>query len=447
MTTARVTVVGGGFAGVECAFQLARRGHRVRLFEMRPERTTDAHTSDRLAEMVCSNSFRSDNPQNAVGLLKREMELVGSLVMEEARRAAVPAGDALAVDRTVFADGVTRRVAALSGIEVVRAEVPELLEPGDGFVVVATGPLTSPSLERSLLAALGESYLYFYDSVAPIVEASSIDLTKLYALSRYGKGGGDDYLNVPLSRAEYEAFVQALLAGEKVPFHDFEKAVYFEGCLPIEAMAERGVETLRHGPMKPFGLPDPRTGREPYAVVQLRQDDLAKEHYNLVGFQTKLKIGEQKRVFRMLPGLENAEFVRFGMLHRNTYLNGPQHLDRLFRWKKDPRVFFAGQITGVEGYLESAATGLMVGATLAQLLEGKEPAPLAYSTALGSLSRHVSTERTSRFDPANVSFGIIDDSEVPSSKDRAHRRQEICRRALASVAEWRDRALPSPVLA
>jgi methylenetetrahydrofolate--tRNA-(uracil-5-)-methyltransferase len=279
------------------------------------------------------------------------------------------------------------------------------------------------------------------------VEASSIDLTKLYALSRYGKGGGDDYLNVPLSRAEYEAFVQTLLAGEKVPFHDFEKAVYFEGCLPIEAMAERGVETLRHGPMKPFGLPDPRTGREPYAVVQLRQDDLAKEHYNLVGFQTKLKIGEQKRVFRMLPGLENAEFVRFGMLHRNTYLNGPQHLDRLFRWKKDPRVFFAGQITGVEGYLESAATGLMVGATLAQLLEGKEPAPLAYSTALGSLSRHVSTERTSRFDPANVSFGIIDDSEVPSSKDRAHRRQEICRRALASVAEWRDRALPSPVLA
>jgi methylenetetrahydrofolate--tRNA-(uracil-5-)-methyltransferase len=447
MTTARVTVVGGGFAGVECAFQLARRGHGVRLFEMRPERTTDAHTSDRLAEMVCSNSFRSDNPQNAVGLLKREMELVGSLVMEEARRAAVPAGDALAVDRTVFADGVTRRVAALSGIEVVRAEVPELLEPGDGFVVVATGPLTSPSLERSLLAALGESYLYFYDSVAPIVEASSIDLTKLYALSRYGKGGGDDYLNVPLSRAEYEAFVQTLLAGEKVPFHDFEKAVYFEGCLPIEAMAERGVETLRHGPMKPFGLPDPRTGREPYAVVQLRQDDLAKEHYNLVGFQTKLKIGEQKRVFRMLPGLENAEFVRFGMLHRNTYLNGPQHLDRLFRWKKDPRVFFAGQITGVEGYLESAATGLMVGATLAQLLEGKEPAPLAYSTALGSLSRHVSTERTSRFDPANVSFGIIDDSEVPSSKDRAHRRQEICRRALASVAEWRDRALPSPVLA
>ena len=437
-----VTVIGGGFAGVECAWQLARRGHAVRLFEMRPVRTTDAHTSDRLAEMVCSNSFRSDNPQNAVGLLKREMELVGSVVMEEARRAAVPAGDALAVDRAVFAEGITRRIAQTTLVDVVREEVPELPEPGGGYVVVATGPLTSPSLERALLAALGESYLYFYDSVAPIVEASSLDVSRLYALSRYGKGGGDDYLNVPLSRAEYEAFVAALLAGEKVPFHDFEKAVYFEGCLPIEAMAERGVETLRHGPMKPFGLPDPRTGREPYAVVQLRQDDLAMEHYNLVGFQTKLRVGEQKRVFRMLPGLENAEFVRFGMLHRNTYLNGPAHLDRLFRWKKDARVFFAGQITGVEGYLESAATGLMVGATIAQLLEGREPAPLPFSTALGSLSRHVSTERSEkRFDPANVSFGIIDDSEIPSSKDRAARRQEICKRALASVGAWKEDAL------
>jgi methylenetetrahydrofolate--tRNA-(uracil-5-)-methyltransferase len=437
-----VTVIGGGFAGVECAWQLARRGHAVRLFEMRPARTTDAHTSDRLAEMVCSNSFRSDNPQNAVGLLKREMELVGSVVMEEARSAAVPAGDALAVDRAVFAEGITRRIAQTALVDVVREEVPELPEPGDGYVVVATGPLTSPSLERALLTALGESYLYFYDSVAPIVEASSLDMSGLYALSRYGKGGGDDYLNVPLSRAEYEAFVAALLAGEKVAFHDFEKAVYFEGCLPIEAMAERGVETLRHGPMKPFGLPDPRTGREPYAVVQLRQDDLAKEHYNLVGFQTKLRVGEQKRVLRMLPGLENAEFVRFGMLHRNTYLNGPAHLDRLFRWKKDARVFFAGQITGVEGYLESAATGLMVGATIAQLLEGREPVPLPFSTALGSLSRHVSAERSEkRFDPANVSFGIIDDSEIPSSKDRAARRQEICKRALASVAAWKEGAL------
>lgn len=441
---ARVTVIGGGFAGVECAHQLLRRGHAVTLVEMRPVRTTDAHATDRLAEMVCSNSFRSDNPANAVGLLKREMESVGSLVLEEARKAAVPAGDALAVDRTIFADAVTRRLAAEPLLTIVRAEAEALPDPGDGFVVVATGPLTSPALEKALLALLGEKYLYFYDAMAPIVEAASLDMEKLYALSRYGKGGGDDYLNVPLSRAEYEAFVAALLAGEKVPFHDFEKAVYFEGCLPAEAMAERGVETLRHGPMKPFGLPDPRTGREPYAVVQLRQDDLAKTHFNLVGFQTKLKVGEQRRVFRMLPGLENAEFVRYGMLHRNTYINGPAHLDGFFRWRKDPRVFFAGQLTGVEGYLESAATGLMVGATLAQLLEGREPAPLAFSTALGSLARHVSTPREGDFTPMNVTFGLIDDAGVPPSKDRAKRRAEIARRALEEVARWRAEALPVP---
>jgi methylenetetrahydrofolate--tRNA-(uracil-5-)-methyltransferase len=441
---ARVTVIGGGFAGVECAHQLLRRGHAVTLVEMRPMRTTDAHATDRLAEMVCSNSFRSDNPANAVGLLKREMESVGSLILEEARRAAVPAGDALAVDRTIFADAVTRRLAGEPLLTLVRGEAEALPDPGGGFVVVATGPLTSPALEKALLGLLGEKYLYFYDAMAPIVEAASLDMEKLYALSRYGKGGGDDYLNVPLSRAEYEAFVAALLAGEKVPFHDFEKAVYFEGCLPAEAMAERGVETLRHGPMKPFGLPDPRTGREPYAVVQLRQDDLAKTHFNLVGFQTKLKVGEQRRVFRMLPGLENAEFVRFGMLHRNTYINGPAHLDRFFRWRKDPRVFFAGQLTGVEGYLESAATGLMVGATLAQLLEGREPAPLAYSTALGSLARHVSTPREGDFTPMNVTFGLIDDAGVPPSKDRALRRGEIARRALEEVARWKADALPVP---
>ncbi|MDL1950471.1 methylenetetrahydrofolate--tRNA-(uracil(54)-C(5))-methyltransferase (FADH(2)-oxidizing) TrmFO, partial [Acidobacteria bacterium ACD] len=382
---ARVTVIGGGFAGVECAFQLSRRGHAVRLFEMRPGRKTDAHETGRLAEMVCSNSFRSDNPSNAVGLLKREMELVGSIVMEEARRAAVPAGDALAVDRALFAEGVTRRIEAEPLVELVREEVESLPDPGDGFVVVATGPLTSPALENALLSALGDRYLYFYDSVAPIVEASSLDMEPLFFASRWGKGGGDHYLNVPLGREAYEAFVAELVAGEKVPFHDFEKPVYFEGCLPVEAMAERGVETLRHGPMKPFGLRDPRTGKEPYAVVQLRQDDLARTHFNVVGFQTKLKVGEQRRVFRTLPGLSNAEFVRYGMLHRNTYLNGPAHLDGLFRWRKDPRVLFAGQITGVEGYLESAATGLVAGATLAQLLEGRQPVPVPPTTALGAL--------------------------------------------------------------
>jgi methylenetetrahydrofolate--tRNA-(uracil-5-)-methyltransferase len=438
-----VTVIGGGFAGVECAHQLLRRGHRVRLVEMRPIRTTDAHTTDWLAEMVCSNSFRSDNPANAVGLLKREMESIGSLILEEARKAAVPAGDALAVDRAVFAEAVTHRLGGEPLLELVRAEVESLPDAGAGWVVIATGPLTSPALEKSLLAALGDEYLYFYDAMAPIVELASLDREKLYALSRWGKGGGDDYLNVPLSRLEYESFVRELLAGEKVPFHDFEKAVYFEGCLPIEAMAERGLETLRHGPMKPFGLPDPRTRREPYAVVQLRQDDLAREHFNLVGFQTKLKVGEQRRIFRLLPGLEKAEFVRFGMLHRNTYINGPAHLDALFRWKKNPRIFFAGQLTGVEGYLESAATGLMVGATLAQLLEGREPKVLPFSTALGSLAKHVSAPREQEYTPMNVTFGLVEDADVPPMRDRAKRREEIGRRALAAVARWREEALPA----
>ncbi len=327
----------------------------------------------------------------------------------------------------------------------MREEAPALPDPGDGWVVVATGPLTSPSLSDALLAALGGSHLYFYDSVAPIVEASSVDMTVLYAASRWGKGGGADYLNVPLSREEYEAFVADLLAGEKVPFHDFEKAVFFEGCLPIEAMAERGIETLRHGPMKPFGLRDPRTGREPYAAVQLRQDNLARSHYNVVGFQTKLKVGEQRRIFRTLPGLAHAEFVRYGMLHRNTFLNGPAHLDRFFRWKKDGRFLFAGQITGVEGYLESAATGLMAGTTLAQLLEGREPVPLPFSTALGALSRHVSQSDEASYAPMNVTFGLIDDADVPPIRDRAKRREEIVRRALESVARWREAALGLPV--
>ncbi len=448
MKTSRspVTIVGGGFAGVECAYQLARRGHAVRLVEMRPVRGTEAHSTDKLAEMVCSNSFRSDNPLNAVGLLKREMESIGTIVIESARRSAVPAGDALAVDRTVFAETITKRLAEFPEVTLVREEVTELPEPGEGYVVIATGPLTSKALESSLLTALGDQYLYFYDSIAPIVEISSLDLNELYALSRWGKGSGDDYLNVPLSKALYETFVADLLAGEKVPFHDFEKAVYFEGCLPIEAMAERGIETLRHGPMKPFGLPDPRTGREPYAVVQLRQDDLARTHMNLVGFQTKLKVGEQRRVFQKLPGFANAEFVRYGMLHRNTYINGPAHLDRLLRWKKNPNLFFAGQLTGVEGYLESAATGLLVGTSIAQLLEGREPEPLPFSTALGALTRHVSTERTTgRYDPANVTFGLLDDADVPAIRDKQARRAEICRRAMEGATTWRDRALGTPV--
>jgi methylenetetrahydrofolate--tRNA-(uracil-5-)-methyltransferase len=397
--------------------------------------------------MVCSNSFRSDNPHNAVGLLKREMEALGSLVMARARESAVPAGDALAVDRDAFARSVTAAIESEPNIEIVREECPEL--PPRGIVVLATGPLTSARLSESIRTLLGEGELYFYDSMAPIVTADSLDFAKIYRASRYGKGEGEDYLNCPLDRAQYEEFISDLLAGETVPIHDFEKGIYFEGCLPIEVMAERGAETLRHGPLKPMGLEDPRTGRRPYAVVQLRQDDLASEHYNLVGFQTKLRVGEQKRIFRKIPGLENANFVRFGMLHRNTYIHSPAHLDRFFRMQANPRVFFAGQITGVEGYLESAATGLYVGRTAAQLLEGADPVPAPFDTALGSLSRHCSQRpRTKTFEPMNVTFGMIEDSSQPAVRDRAERRRIVCDRALESIGRYEEQTRgPRPATA
>lgn len=430
-----VTIVGGGFAGVECAWQVARRGHRVRLVEMRPGVKTAAHETENLAEMVCSNSFRSDNPLNAVGLLKREMELLDSLVMACARKSRVPAGDALAVDRAAFSKAITLAIAATPEIEIDRREVTAI--PDEGCVVLATGPLTSPGLAESIRSRLGTDALYFYDSMAPIVTADSLDPSKIYSASRYGKGGGEDYLNCPMTRAQYEEFVADLRSGETVPVHDFEKGIYFEGCLPIEVMAERGIETLRHGPLKPMGLEDPRTGARPWAVVQLRQDDLAREHFNLVGFQTKLKIGEQKRIFRKIPGLENASFVRFGMLHRNTYIHSPAHLDRFFRLRADPRIFFAGQITGVEGYLESAATGLSVGRTLAQLLEGREPVPAPFDTALGSLARHCSERpKTKTFEPMNVTFGMIEETSHPSVKGRAERRQILVDRAMQSIDRY-----------
>ncbi len=431
-----VTIVGAGLAGSECAWQLARRGHAVRLFEMRPSVRTAAHETDRCAELVCSNSFRSDNPRNAVGLLKREMELLDSLVIRSGRAAAVPAGDALAMDRDEFSRLVTEAISSRPEIELVREEVTRI--PEAGYVVLATGPLTSAALDHAIGELLGTEDLYFYDSMAPIVASSSLDLSKMYALSRYGKGAGDDYWNCPMTREEYESFVAELLSAEIVPVKDFEKGIYFEGCLPIEVMAERGVETLRHGPMKPMGLPDPRTGRIPWAVVQLRQDDLAKEHYNLVGFQTKLKVGEQQRVFRRIPGLENATFVRYGMLHRNTYIHAPAHLDRLWGMRREPRIFFAGQITGVEGYVESAATGLAVGITIAQLLEGREPAPIPYVTAIGSLARHCSERpATKSFEPMNVTFGMIEDSSHSPIRDKAARREMLVERALAAIGEWK----------
>jgi methylenetetrahydrofolate--tRNA-(uracil-5-)-methyltransferase len=431
-----VTIVGAGLAGSECAWQLARRGHRVRLFEMRPKVKTAAHQTGRCAELVCSNSFRSDNPKNAVGLLKREMELLDSLVIRCARAAAVPAGDALAMDRETFAKLVTEAIESRPEIELVREEVQKI--PGC-LAVLATGPLTSPALDRAIGELLGTEDLYFYDSMAPIVAASSLDFSKMYPMSRYGKGSGEDYWNAPLSKEEYESFVAALLSAEIVPVKDFEKGIYFEGCLPIEVMAERGIETLRHGPMKPMGLPDPRTGKNPWAVVQLRQDDLAKEHYNLVGFQTKLKVPEQQRVFRRIPGLENATFVRYGMLHRNTYIHAPAHLDRFWRMRREPRIFFAGQITGVEGYVESAATGLAVGITIAQILEGRDPVPIPYTTALGSLARHCSERpATMTFEPMNVTFGLIEDTSHSPIRDKTKRREMMVDRALAAMREWKE---------
>jgi methylenetetrahydrofolate--tRNA-(uracil-5-)-methyltransferase len=404
---------------------------------MRPKVWTAAHRTDRCAELVCSNSFRSDNPLNAVGLLKREMEALDSLVIASARASAVPAGDALAMDREVFAQRVTEALASRPEIEIVREEVTAI--PAEGYVVVASGPLTSPALDRAIGELLGTEDLYFYDSIAPVVLTDSLDFSRMYRASRYGKGGGEDYWNCPLTREQYERFVGDLLAGETVPVHDFEKGIYFEGCLPIEVMAERGPETLRHGPLKPMGLPDPSTGRPPYAVVQLRQDDLAREHYNLVGFQTKLKVGEQQRIFRQIPGLESAVFVRYGMLHRNTYIHAPAHLDRFWRMRRNPRIFFAGQITGVEGYVESAATGLAVGRTLAQILEGRDPVPIPYTSAIGSLARHCSERPAEeKFEPMNVTFGLIEDTSHSPIRDKAERRRLMVERALSAIAQWRD---------
>ncbi|HEV8117405.1 MAG TPA: methylenetetrahydrofolate--tRNA-(uracil(54)-C(5))-methyltransferase (FADH(2)-oxidizing) TrmFO [Thermoanaerobaculia bacterium] len=432
-----VTVVGAGLAGSECAWQLARRGHRVRLCEMRPAVGTAAHQTGKCAELVCSNSFRSDNPLNAIGLLKREMEALDSLIIQSARAAAVPAGDALAMDRTVFADLVTEAIQSRPEIELVRDEVRRI--PPEGFVVLATGPLTSAALDAEIGALLGTEDLYFYDSIAPVVVASSLDFSKMYAMSRYGKGEGEDYWNCPMTKEQYETFIADLLAGETVPIKDFEKGVYFEGCLPIEVMAERGGETLRHGPLKPMGLPDPRTGRPPHAVVQLRQDDLAKEHYNIVGFQTKLKIPEQQRIFRKIPGLENAVFARYGMLHRNTYIKAPAHLDRFWRMRREPRIFFAGQITGVEGYVESAATGLIVGLTIAQLLEGREPVPVPYTSAIGSLARHCSERPADKpFEPMNVTFGLMEDTSHSPIRDKTARRKMMVERALAAISDWKS---------
>ena len=432
--TTPVQIVGGGLAGTECAWQLARRGVPVILHEMRPVKSTPAHKTGDLAELVCSNSLRSDDPHHAAGLLKREMEALDSLVVGAARRAAVPAGSALAVDRERFAAEITGALAAEPRVEIRRDEV---LDIPDGDVVIATGPLTSEAMSAALTRLLGGEYLYFYDAIAPIVEGDSLDLGKLFWQSRYGKGDGDDYLNAPFDREQYEAFYAALTAAEVVAPREFEETVFFEGCLPIEELARRGIDTPRYGPMKPVGLTAP-DGRRPWAVVQLRQENLAKSQFNLVGFQSRMKWGEQQRVWRLIPGLENASFVRFGQIHRNTFINSPTHLDRHYRLQADPRVRLAGPLTGVEGYLESAATGLVAGIYLALERGGTAaPEPLPGTTALGALARHLTESDPRHFQPANVNYGLF--LELDSRLRRGDRRAAYAERALRELGAWAGR--------
>jgi methylenetetrahydrofolate--tRNA-(uracil-5-)-methyltransferase len=436
MNGTRVLVVGGGLAGCEAAWQLAEAGIDVMLAEMRPTRPTPVHGGDLLAELVCSNSLRGDAPTNAVGVLKAEMEALDSLIVRSARKAAVPAGGALAVDRDLFARGVTIAIAEHPRIVVDRREV---IAMPDDLAIIATGPLTSPALHHALNEEIGSEALSFFDAVAPIVAAESLDMSRLFRASRYGKGEGEDYLNSPLSRGAYEDFIDALLAAEKVPFKEFESRdiSYFEGCLPIEVMAERGRDTLRFGPMKPVGLEDPATGRRPWAVVQLRQDDLAADHWNLVGFQTKLTHGEQKRIFRTLPGLEKARFVRLGMIHRNTFINAPQHLDAALRLRTRPTIRLAGQITGVEGYVESAATGLLAARLLAAEVAGLELCPPPPETALGGLVRHLTESSPATYQPANINWGLMSlPPELAAIKNRRDRRLRHAAQAVDSIDRW-----------
>ncbi len=426
-----VRVIGGGLAGTEAAWQLARRGVAVELFEMRPTRTTEAHATEYLAEVVCSNSLRSDSLSAPAGLLKAEMRQLDSLIIRIAETHRVPAGAALAVDRDAFARGVTQAIEALPNVQIIRQEVEAI--PDDGVVILATGPLTSPALSRDLSTKLGEEHLYFYDAISPIVSAESIDMSVAYRAARYGKGG-DDYINLPLTREEYYRFIDALIGAERVPTHSFERFVPFEGCMPIEEMADRGKETLAFGPMRAVGLIDPRSGKRPYAVVQLRQENRKGTLYNLVGFQTKMTYGEQRKVFALIPGLANAEFVRLGSLHRNTFINAPQQLLPTLQWRSRDTLFFAGQMTGVEGYIESAATGLLAGINAANLLFGKPLVIPPETTALGSLLRYISDPERKRFQPMNVNFGLIPPLSV-RLRGKA-KKEMLSRRALADMAAW-----------
>jgi methylenetetrahydrofolate--tRNA-(uracil-5-)-methyltransferase len=452
-----VHIIGGGLAGCEAAWQAAERGVAVTVHEMRPVRPTAVHKTDGLAELVCSNSFRGDKLDNAVGLLKEEMRRLGSIVMRAADSARVPAGAALAVDRERFSAEMTRAVTSHPRISLVREEVSRVPAGFDGPVIIATGPLTSEALSADIAAMVGTKHLYFYDAVSPIVLAESINMDRVFRASRWGRSlrgnalpageagcgiddGEGDYLNCPFTADEYARFYQALMTAERAPIHEFDQAKFFEGCLPIEVMGARGVDTLRFGPMKPVGLVDPRTGREPYAVVQLRQDNLAGDHFSLVGFQTQMKWGEQSRVLRLIPGLEAAEFVRFGMIHRNTYINGPTVLRETWQTRTRDDLFFAGQISGVEGYVESAASGLLAGRNAAALALGQPISVPPRTTAIGALAYYVSHAESRNYQPTNIAFGIIPPL-VPAAGARVPRKKPdrkvaLSERALADLDTW-----------
>ena len=467
MDQARVRIIGGGLAGCEAAWQAASRGVPVTIYEMRPVRPTEVHKTDRLAELVCSNSFRGDKLDNAVGLLKEEMRRLDSLVMHAAEIARVPAGAALAVDRDLFARTVTQAIHEHPLISLSREEITSIpAASAHSPVIIATGPLTSDELSADIVRLVGNDHLYFYDAISPIVLAETIDMSKVFRASRWNRNsrnttpvigdlgsgispapqqtgvacgtddGAGDYLNCPMSAAEYRAFYAALTSAESATVHDFDKEKFFEGCLPIEVMAHRGEDTLRFGPMKPVGLTDPRTGRQAYAVVQLRQDNLAGDHYSLVGFQTQLKWGEQARVLKMIPGLEQAEFVRFGMVHRNTYINGPTVLRETWQARTDDALFFAGQISGVEGYVESAASGLIAGRNAAALVKGQSLRVPPRTTAIGALAFYVSHANPHDYQPTNITFGIM---EPPpgTTRDKQKRKLAVSERALKDLEAWK----------
>ncbi len=430
----RITVIGGGLAGSEAAWQLASRGIPVDLYEMRPVKKTGAHHTDRLAELVCSNSLGSSDPKNASALLKEEMKILGSKVLEIAWQCRVPAGGALAVDREQFAEAVTKAILEHPLITLHREEHPGI--PKDEIVIIATGPLTSDSLSSSIAELTGESSLHFFDAASPILTSESINMEIAYKKSRYDKGDEAAYINCPMTKEQYLDFYNAIIQGDRVEQKDFEKKTpYFESCLPIEVIASRGLDTMRFGPMKPVGLEDPRTGKRPWAAVQLRQDNAAAQLYNIVGFQTNLKWGEQKKIFSMIPGLENVEFVRLGVMHRNTYLKSPVVLERTLQSKKNGKVFFAGQLTGVEGYTESTATGLIAAMNAARLIQGEAPLLIPPDTMIGALIRYITSADEKTFQPINSNWGIIETPEELMHLDKLTRREKLRERALQSIGQ------------